>query len=145
MDELALRWTARTVPLPARAVLARGEAARALGRALLGWADGRLAEVAACAGGEVLVVLGEEAALPWVDGATYLGHDSAAPGLLVPTNRIPGVPLDLFAEALRPKLPAGGGPWAVVPRPGGAGLTTVATAAAGPIGRAQLEAWLAGP
>jgi len=140
MTTVPLRWRARTVPLAPRALLARDQVARALARRLLAEGDVGLASLRACAADATLVVLADEARLPWVDGAVYLGHDPAAPALLVPTHREPGVPADLFAEALAMRL--GRGPWAVLPDDGG--LIAVPLAAAGPVSRARLETWLGG-
>src|ERR1700759_2695655 len=50
---------------------------------------------------EYLVVLGEEPALPWVDGARYLGWDGSA--LTLTTHQVLPAP-DLWREAA---LPAG--------------------------------------
>ena len=47
-----------------------------------------------------IILLGEAASLPWVDGVSYLGSDERAPHLLLPTNREPNVPLDLLQQAL---------------------------------------------
>ena len=49
---------------------------------------------------DTLLLLGEADLLPWVDGVGYLGADASAPHLLLPTNRQPSVPLDLFEQAL---------------------------------------------
>jgi hypothetical protein len=48
----------------------------------------------------LLVILGEEQWLPWVDGVVYLGHDSQAPSLLFPTNLEPSVPAALLERSL---------------------------------------------
>ena len=48
----------------------------------------------------LLVVLGEEKQLPWVDGVVYLGRDSDSPSLLFPTNLEPSVPAALLQRAL---------------------------------------------
>lgn len=48
----------------------------------------------------LLVVLGEEERLPWVDGVVYLGHDSQSPSLLFPTNLEPSVPAALLERSL---------------------------------------------
>jgi hypothetical protein len=140
--QIPLAWSARPVPLAPGAVVGRAGAARALARRLLTWDDARLAQVRACAGDGVLVVIGEEASLPWVEGALYLGHDAAAPTLFLPTHRAPGVPTDLLAEALAGRL--GRGPWAAFPSEGG-GLVAVPLAAAGPVARTQLQGWLGRP
>ncbi|NUR63570.1 MAG: hypothetical protein HOV87_33655 [Catenulispora sp.] len=78
-------WHRREPPLPAVAVLGVGAVATALAAAT----HRRLAEGAALrtvADPEYLVVLGDEAALPWVDGARYLGWDGAA--LTLTTHRV---------------------------------------------------------
>lgn len=70
-------WQRRAPALPAVAVLGVGPVAAALAEltcSLL--ADG--ASLRTVADPDYLVVLGEEAALPWVDGARYLGWDGSA-------------------------------------------------------------------
>lgn len=52
-----------------------------------------------CAPG-LLLILGEEKELPWVDGVVYLGHESELPSLLFPTNLAPSVPTALLERAL---------------------------------------------
>jgi hypothetical protein len=136
---LPVRWCARTVPLPACALLVRGQPAQALGRRLLEGPPERLAPLRGCAADDLLVLLGEETALPWIDGAHYLGRDPDAPALLVPTCSVPDVPMTVFAEAVSRQLPRGEA-WAIVPAPGG--LTAVAIGAASPIAPARLQAWL---
>ncbi|MBS2540117.1 hypothetical protein KGQ20_46005, partial [Catenulispora sp. NF23] len=88
-------WHRREPALPAVAVLGIGPVAAALteaAHALL--ADG--AKLHLVADPEYLVVLGEETALPWVDGARYLGWDGSA--LTLTTHRVlPAA--DLWREA----------------------------------------------
>ncbi len=48
----------------------------------------------------LLVILGEEKWLPWVDGVVYLGHDPQSPSLFVPTNLEPSVPAALLERSL---------------------------------------------
>ena len=48
----------------------------------------------------LLVILGEEKVLPWVDGVVYLGTDSQSPSLLFPTNLEPSVPAALLQRSL---------------------------------------------
>jgi hypothetical protein len=86
-DELkaAECWRRREPPLPAAAVLGVGPVAADLAVA----ARERLAEGAelrAVADAEYLVVLGDEAVLPWADGARYLGWDGRA--LTLTTHRV---------------------------------------------------------
>ena len=67
----------------ARAVVASGAVAKALGRRLVELDDAALRPLAAVAGNDLIVVLGEAAALPWADGVVYLGRDESAPDLLL--------------------------------------------------------------
>ncbi len=113
-----VRWSLRSEPLVPCACVARGALAQALGRELLAWEPGRLARIKACAGEGMLVVLGASADLPWLDGVVYLGRDEAAPHLLLPTNRVPDVPVDLFARALAARIPAATKAGAVLPDAG---------------------------
>ena len=48
----------------------------------------------------LLVILGEEKHLPWVDGVVYLGRDTESPSLLLPTNLEPSVPVALLERSL---------------------------------------------
>ncbi|HEX5719145.1 MAG TPA: hypothetical protein VF179_23485, partial [Thermoanaerobaculia bacterium] len=59
-----------------------------------------LARLTGVAGQDLIVLLGDSAFLPWVEGAAYLGRDARAPSLLLPTNREPTVPLPLLERAL---------------------------------------------
>jgi hypothetical protein len=58
------------------------------------------------------VVLGAAAALPWCDGARYLGRDPEAPALYVPTAIGPDLPVSLVERAVLRLAPA---PVAVLP------------------------------
>jgi hypothetical protein len=49
----------------------------------------------------LLVILGPEPQLPWVDGVVYLGHDTESPSLLFPTSLEPSVPAALLERALK--------------------------------------------
>jgi hypothetical protein len=130
---IQVAWIPRDVPLLARAVVASGPAAKALGRRLMTLDDDSLRALAAVAGDELLVVLGE--ALPWVDGVVYLGRDESAPDLLLPTALVPTVPPALLEVAIRRVVPRAA-PVAVLP----ARLVACDTARA--IDRALLERWL---
>jgi hypothetical protein len=100
---IGLGWQRREPPLPAAAVAALGDAAGELCRATLRrLADG--ADVRAAAGSSWLVVLADEADLPWVSGAIYLGWDG---GMLTPTTHAPWPPADLSHRAIKDWAPAG--------------------------------------
>jgi hypothetical protein len=101
---IPLRWAPRDVPLRARAVVGVGAVARALGRRIAALDDAALRSFAAVAGDDVLVVLGDEESLPWVDGVAYLGRDETAPGLLLPTVLAPTVPAVLLEAAIRRRV-----------------------------------------
>lgn len=139
---IALAWAARAVPLTPRAVVAIGAPARALGRRLAALADAELAALTAVAGPAALVILGDAAALPWVDGVIYVGRDDAAPGLLLPTTLAPTVAAPVVARAVAAWLGARGAavawPVALVPTP----LAIIPCGAARPIERGRLAAWL---
>jgi hypothetical protein len=98
--QLPLRWHVREPPLEAVAAAATGPTARALVRRLLALAPERLASLRGVAGRDVVLVVGEESALPWVDGVQYLGRDPGAPALLLPTTLRPAVPLALVERAV---------------------------------------------
>ena len=100
-DELVpIAWRPRSAPLEPVGMAARGEAARALARRLLARSDEDLARLTGVAGQDLILLLGDAALLPWVEGAAYLGRDARAPSLLLPTNREPTVPLPLVERAL---------------------------------------------
>jgi hypothetical protein len=80
---------------------------------------------------DVLVLLGEGQTLPWVDGVRYLGRDPLAPHLLLPTNRTPGVPVDLFESALIQRSPVLS-PFAVIPELGNLPMVRLSVEIEGP-------------
>jgi hypothetical protein len=119
-------------------VAATGEVARALARKLLAREDGALARLRGVAGPELLVLLGEAEALPWVDGVVYLGRDEQAPSLLLPSNRAPAVPPALLERALLARAGAGDAPLAVLLDP----PRLVPTGSARTVARERLSGWL---
>lgn len=78
---------------------ARGSAATSLAHRLLRDPDS-LSHYKAVGAPGLLVILGEEQRLPWVDGVVYLGHDAQLPSLLFPTNLEPSVPAALLERSL---------------------------------------------
>ncbi len=134
-DRIRVAWHSRAEGLDPLAVSARGECALRLAERLLHETDDRLAGLSGVAGPSLIVLLANEAELPWVDGVQYLGRDREAPSLLLPTTRVPNVPLALFERAVLRGCP--GSPLAV----GEDWSASVADAR--PIVRARLEAWLA--
>jgi len=142
-DLIALTWRPRTTPLDPLGMAVRGDAVRALAQRLLARDDEALGRLSGVASPGLLVVLGEAADLPWVDGAVYLGRDADAPSLFLPTSREPTAPLPLVERALLARARTSGTspPYAVLVDP----PLLASTQAARPIVRTVLQAWLAQP
>ena len=112
---IGVSWVPREVPLPPRAATATGAALGRLVERLRLLPEDRLARLEAVAGDDLLVVLGAEADLPWVDGLVYLGRSDQAPSLLLPTAVEPSIPEPVFERALRRRAGAAAPPLAVLP------------------------------
>ena len=136
---VTVNWRTRRVPLPPVGIAARGTVAQALAARLLALADEDLAQLDGVAGAGLLVITGDEARLPWADGVVYLGRDAAAPSLLLPTVWQPDVPATLLERALLQQTAATVAPLAMLLNP----PLLVSLAAARPLARAALTAWLA--
>jgi len=108
-----------------------------LARRALGADEEQLGGWHGVAGQGVLILLGDTASLPWVDGAVYLGRDPAAPSLLLPCALAPDVAPSLLERALV-AYARGGTPLAVLPR----SSQLVPVGAARPVARETLAAWL---
>ncbi len=52
-----------------------------------------------------VVLVGESAALPWVEDIAYVTQSPEAPNLWLPVHQQPDVPLDLLARALSQRHP----------------------------------------
>ncbi|RKH50620.1 hypothetical protein D7X96_25025 [Corallococcus interemptor] len=136
---LPVRWRPRALPLEPVAVAGVGPVALALGQRASRAGDAVLASWTGVAGPDVLVLLGASDSLPWVDGAVYLGRDPLAPALLLPCALEPDVAPSLLERALL--AGRGHAPLAVLPGTG----VLVSVAAAQPVARASLMAWLTPP
>jgi hypothetical protein len=132
-----VNWNDRTVPLAPVGLVAFRTAALELARKLLAMDDLSLTQWTAVSTSDVLVLLGEGQTLPWVDGVRYLGRDPLAPHLLLPTNRTPGVPVDLFERALIQRSPVLS-PFAVIPELG----KVISLSSAKELSRQVLASWL---
>ena len=117
-------FTARTEPLPPRAVVARGACATRLADRItrMPEVDQRHLRVVALPG--LLIALADEALLPWVDGVEYLGVEPGT-GMWVPTTQTTSIAAELVERAMRRTGQIPDGPFALL------GLTTVV-----PLGRA---------
>ena len=87
----------------------------------------------------LLLVLGREEDLPWIDGIVYLGKDPGAPSLLLPTTLEPDVPPALLERAILARARGMEAPIAVLVDPPALAGTGVAR----PVLRAELLAFLA--
>jgi hypothetical protein len=125
------------VPLAPAGLVAFRTAALELARKLLAMDDLSLEQWTAVSTSDVLVLLGEGQTLPWVDGVRYLGRDPLAPHLLVPTNRTPGVPVDILERALIQRSPMLS-PFAVIPELG----KVISLSSAKELSRQVLASWL---
>ena len=134
---ISVRWNEREYPLKPVAVVAQGGAAAAMARRLLACDEETLANLQGVCGPGLLGILGREEALPWVDGALYLGREPGAPHLLIPTWLQPSAPLEALAERLlaHVQLPP---PFAVLPEE----KTVFSFNPARAIDRATLQQWL---
>ena len=94
-----MTWRPRFTPLVPVGVAARGTAATSLAHRLMRDPDS-LSNFKAVGAPGLLVILGEESQLPWVDGVVYLGHDAESPSLLFPTSLEPSVPAALLERSL---------------------------------------------
>jgi len=140
-------WTARAIPLPIAGAAAAGAAAHALGQRLAALDDDALHGLAAVAGADLLVVLGQ--GVPWIDGIAYLGRDPAAPALLLPTALAPTVPAAVLERAVLARIGSAAPPVALLPAllergEPRAALRLVPCGVARSIDRQRLSAWLAG-
>lgn len=125
-----------TPPQP-RAVVARGACARVLARRLERSSTEARASLQLVVAGDVLIVLGPEASLPWVDGVTYLGTTPESPALYLPTTLRSSVSPLLVERAVRRATKVPDGPIALL------GLTEVVPLGrAGPLTSAALASFL---
>jgi hypothetical protein len=131
-------FTPRADSLEPEAVIGTGPAARALARRLLRLPDANLAALRGVAGDDLIALMGDADALPWVDGVTYLGRDADAPRLLLPTTLRPAVTLDVFERAIARHAGKVASPWAVLAAP----PRVISLADARPVERAHLLRWL---
>lgn len=104
-NSFKIQWHPRGEPRVPAAVTAFGTVAKDLARKLLASDQTIWENWKGVATPDTIVLLGEAASLPWVDGVSYLGSDERAPHLLLPTNRDPNVPLDLLQQALIEQCP----------------------------------------
>jgi hypothetical protein len=139
LPRVRIHWAQRETALTPVGMAAVGDRARALARRLLrdDFAP-PLERLRGAAADDALVLLGEAAGLPWVDGAVYLGKNGRAGSLLVPTNMTPSVPVDALERALAGRFANIPPPIVILPAHG----LVFSAAPALPLDRKQLARWL---
>ena len=120
--------------------MAQGEAAHHLAQRLLEYGEAELEQLQGVAERGTLLVRGEADVLPWVEGVVYLGQDTEAPALLLPTALRPDFPAALLERAMQAQFPTAAPPLAVLPGT----LEVISMAEARTVTRASLQAWLEG-
>lgn len=123
----------RPEPLPPRAVVGEGEVARRLAARLLALPEASRSQLRVIAVRGLVLAVGPEDALPWVDGVRYLGADASAPAMLLPTTLETTPSAVLVERALRRAHPTLSGPFALLSLG-----TLVPLARAAPVSRAGL-------
>jgi hypothetical protein len=134
---IEVTWQPRSSPLAPIGVAAQGAAATRLAHRLLQEPADVLPRFSGVSGPGLLVILGEEELLPWVDKVVYLGRDRQSPSLLLPTNLEPSVPLSLLERSISARY-AGVAPCALLLNP----LSIIPLAEARPLARKSLIKWL---
>lgn len=97
-------WQACPQPPAPRAAVAWGDVVQRLHGRLVQLPAGQRKRLEATAGEHLLVVCGESADLPWVDGVEYAAPDPQVPGLWLPTRWRPQLPADLLLQALAARV-----------------------------------------
>jgi hypothetical protein len=135
---LAPRFLPRDRPLPPIAVAIPRSLVRPLAERA-GRDPAEFSSLRALGSPSCLLLFGEAEALPWVDGAVFLGRDEAAPRLLVPTAVAPDLPYDLLERALFAAAPSAHAPCALLLDP----LRLVDAAYPAPFDAPSLARWVA--
>lgn len=97
----AWRWREHAAPPPPRAAVAWGALARDLVAHLERLGPAHQARLTLHANRDIVVVQGDTADLPWLDGVAYAAPADEAPSLWLPTRDAPDVAIDLLARALQ--------------------------------------------
>ncbi len=140
LPQINVTWAQRQEPLSPVCVAAIGDRATALGLRLLKEDyQESFVRLQAVVTDNILLLFGAVDDLPWVDGALYLGKDSQAGSMLIPTNLAPSVPMDVVFRAILKGFPAAP-PVVLLPKQG----LLFSASPARPISKDRLVAWLEG-
>jgi hypothetical protein len=134
---IEITWRPRSAPLAPIGAAARGAAATRLAHRLLREPVDVLSQLKGVGGPGILVILGAEGLLPWVDMVVYLGRDRECPSVLLPTTFEPSVPLSLLERSLTARF-ASMVPCALLLDP----HSIIPVTAARPLARKTLLKWL---
>jgi hypothetical protein len=138
MSLVAVRFSARAIPLAPEAVVVPSTRWRALAQRLLEEDDASLETMRAVWTDAFAIVIAETERLPWLDGVTYFGRDALAPRLLTPTALAPSVPADLLERAIFARHASLRAPAALLVDP--LRITSLADAAS--FDRAAIASWI---
>ena len=100
MARLGWEWQPVAEPALPQAAVTHGEAARRMLDRLTTLPADDQVRLLATANADMLVVIGPEEALPWVDGVAYAAPCAEAPALWLPVLQRPTLPCDLIERAL---------------------------------------------
>ena len=96
-----LQWYKREPAFEAAGLVAAQAVMPALLARLAEYSPEQLARLSAVACRDLLVILGPQEALPWVDGVRYCAPDPDAPNLWLATHVRPSISADLLQNTLR--------------------------------------------
>ena len=131
MSRHRLAFRQRETPLEPRGLLARGSSLSLLVQRLLERTDDELSRLSGVRGTDLIVLTGERDALPWCDGVRYFGAVPEFPGVLLPVDLEPDLPMVWLSRAL-----PGSGTRLLLPTE--AGLQVIPLLEARPIARSRL-------
>lgn len=97
---LSLSWVQRTEPLPASAMFTPSTRVKALLQQLLSMPDDYLQKLDGLQCDAGILITGQEADLPWINGCLYLGMDQQAHHCLMSTQHQPTIPTGLLDQAI---------------------------------------------
>jgi hypothetical protein len=135
--KIEVSWQPSEAPLSPVGVAARDVVATRLAHRLLQESAEVLQRLKGVSARGLLVLLGPEELLPWVNGVIYLGRSEQAPSVLLPTNLKPSVPVSLLESSLS-SLPGATAFCALLLNP----YTIVPLGEARPVDYTSLLSWL---
>jgi len=107
----SLKWIPASSPLRAAGLIIENNAQGI--QQLLDLGSERIARLRGSYTRDAILLLADEANLPWIPNATYLGQAESAPNILIPTHLSPNLPVDWLARAI--ELRFGEGRYAINP------------------------------